>query len=253
MTLLAVGGLTVGYGSQRVLGPVSLDLAPGERLAVIGQSGSGKSTLALAIAGLLPPGAVMGGKVTWPVLGSAVPGRDVGFVFQDAGASLDPLVRVGDQIAEVLAAHTGLTRVSRAARVADLLARVGLPAEAARAYPHRLSGGQRQRAAIACAIAAGPRLLIADEATSALDTLVQAHILGLLDSLVRDSGMALLFITHDIALAATMADRLAVMEAGQVVEHGRAATVVQGPRHAATRALLAAHIDMTTPPLVGTA
>jgi peptide/nickel transport system ATP-binding protein len=177
----------------------------------------------------------------------------VGFVFQDAGASLDPLMRVGDQIGEVLAAHVGLPSLSRRARVADLVARVGLPAEAARAFPHRLSGGQRQRAAIACAIAAGPRLLIADEATSALDTLVQAHILALLDSLVRDSGMALLFITHDIALTATMADRVAVMDAGQVVEHGRAATVVQGPRHAATRALLAAHIDVTTPPLVGTA
>lgn len=250
MTLLSVRDLTVDHGGRRVLGPVSLDLAGGERLAVIGQSGSGKTTLALAVAGLLPPGAVTGGAIGWPTLGRAQPGRDVGFVFQDAGASLDPLMRVGAQIDEVLAAHTALPPAQRRAAVAALVDRVGLPAEAARAYPHRLSGGQRQRAAIACAIAAGPRLLIADEATSALDTLVQARILALIDGLVRDGTMALLFVTHDIALAATMADRIVVLEQGRVAESGRAATVARTPQHAATQALLAAHVDMTTPRLV---
>lgn len=250
MTLLAVDDLTVTYGPQRVLGPVSLPLAPGKRLAVIGQSGSGKSTLSLAIAGLLPREAAVGGAVRWPGLGAARPGRDVGYVFQDAGASLDPLMRVGAQIGEVLAAHTALPRDARARRVAELVARVGLPPDAAQAFPHRLSGGQRQRAAIACAIAAGPALLIADEATSALDTLVQARILRLLDALVHEDGMALLFVTHDIALAAGMADRVAVMAAGQIVETGPARAVIGAPRHAATQALLAAHIDVTTAPMV---
>ena len=250
MTLLAVEGLTVAYRGTRALGPVSLTLAPGERLAVIGQSGSGKSTLARAIAGLLPRGARTEGRIAWPDIGLPTPGRDLGFVFQDAGASLDPLMRVGDQSAEVLAAHTPLDRGARAAAVAALLARVGLPGEAAQTWPHRLSGGQRQRAALACAIAAGPRLLIADEATSALDTLTQAHILALLDGLVRDGGMALLFITHDIALAARMADRIAVMDAGRLVETGPATALLAAPEHPATRALLAAHLDLATPPLV---
>lgn len=250
MTLLAVEDLTVAYRGTPALGPVSLTLARGERLAVIGQSGSGKSTMARAIAGLLPPDAHTGGHVAWPAIGAPVAGRDLGYVFQDAGASLDPLMRIGDQIDEVLATHAKMPRAARSAAVAGLVARVGLPPEAVRAWPHRLSGGQRQRAAIACAIAAGPMLLIADEATSALDTLVQARILSLLDALVRDDGMALLFVTHDIAVAAGMADRIVVMDGGVLVETGPAAALLRAPAHPATQALLSAHLGLDTPPLI---
>jgi peptide/nickel transport system ATP-binding protein len=252
MTLLAVEGLTVAYGAAPVLGPVSLQLTAGERVAVLGESGSGKSTLAMAIAGLLPPEARATGAIRWPALGPARPGRDVGFVFQDAGASLDPLMRVGTQIGEVLAAHTALRGEAARLEIASLLDRVGLPdpAAAAHAFPHQLSGGQRQRVALACAIAAGPKLLIADEMTSALDTLVQARIVALVQALVREAGMALMFVTHDIALAAQVADRVLVLHRGIPVEEGAPATVLTRPAHAYTRSLLAAHLDLGAPPMI---
>jgi peptide/nickel transport system ATP-binding protein len=252
MTLLDVEALTVAYGTARVLGPVSLRLAAGERLAVLGESGSGKSTLAMAIAGLLPPEARATGAIRWPGLGQARPGRDVGFVFQDAGASLDPLMRVGAQIGEVLAAHTPLRGATAQVEIASLLDRVGLPdpAAAAQAFPHQLSGGQRQRVALACAIAAGPKLLIADEMTSALDTLVQARIVALVQALVREAGMALLFVTHDIALAAQVADRVLVLHRGTAVEEGPPVKVLAHPAHAYTRSLLAAHLDLGSAPMI---
>jgi peptide/nickel transport system ATP-binding protein len=253
--LLQICDLTVRYpGGAPALSGLSLDLAPGERLAVIGESGSGKSTLALALFGLLPPAATVTGSLTWPALGrSPRPGADIGLVFQDPGASLDPLMRIGRQIAEVALAHLPLDPAGAEALAVDLLARVDLPdpALAARAYPHQLSGGQRQRAAMAAALAAGPRLLVADEMTSALDTLTQARITALLDALVRDAGMALLFITHDIALAGRMADRILVLEAGRMVETGPAVRVLEAPREPYTARLLAAHLDLDTPPLVG--
>lgn len=253
MTLLAVEGLTVAYGPAPVLGPLSLRLDAGERLAVIGESGSGKSTLALAVAGLLPPGVRRSGAVRWPGLpGPARAGRDLGYVFQDAGGSLDPLMRIGAQIGEVLAAHTPLRGAAAQAETEALLARVGLPdpAAAARAWPHQLSGGQRQRVALACAIAAGPRLLIADEMTSALDTLVQARIVALVQGLVREAGMAMLFVTHDIALAAEVADRVLVLWQGQAVEEGPPAQVLRAPSHPYTRRLIEAHLDFDHLPLV---
>ena len=164
---------------------ISLDLGEGERLAVIGESGSGKSTLALAIAGLLPSTAHVSGQIEWPGLGrQPVSGRDIGFVFQDPGASLDPVMQVGAQIAEVVRAHLGFGRGAAHDKAVELIGRVQLPdpATLASAYPHQLSGGQRQRIAIAAAIAAGPKLLIADEPTSALDTIVQAEIVALIDA-----------------------------------------------------------------------
>jgi peptide/nickel transport system ATP-binding protein len=153
---------------------------------------------------------------------------------------------------EVLRAHLPLTRAEARTRAADLLARVSIPepARALAAYPHQFSGGQAQRIAIALAIAAGPRLLIADEATSALDVLVQAEIVALLRELCDDSGMTLLFITHDVALAGTLADRVAVMHAARLVEVGAARDVIERPLQPYTRSLIAAHLDLASPVLV---
>jgi peptide/nickel transport system ATP-binding protein len=253
--LLRIRDLTVRYpGGAPALTGLSLDLAPGERLAVIGESGSGKSTLALALFGLLPPATAFTGSIAWPDLGRPPrAGADIGLVFQDPGASLDPLMRIGDQIAEVALAHLPLDRAAAAILAVDLLARVDLPdpALAASAWPHQLSGGQRQRAALAAALAAGPRLLVADEMTSALDTITQARITALLDALVHDAGMALIFITHDIALAGRIADRILVLEAGRMVETGPAARLLAAPAESYTARLLASQLDLDTPPLVG--
>ncbi|MCA0028056.1 ABC transporter ATP-binding protein [Mesorhizobium sp. B263B1A] len=178
-------------------------------------------------------------------------GRDIGFIFQDPSASLDPVMIVGKQIAEVSRTHLGLTWPQAYARAKDLLERVRLPDpdSALRAYPHQLSGGQKQRVAIAAAIAAGPRLLIADEATSALDTIVQAEIVALIRRLVEEDGMTLLFISHDIALAAELADRIAVFRHGELIELGATQQIVSAPTEAYTRALLEAHIGLDAEPL----
>lgn len=246
---LLVKNLRVRYPGAvaDALAGVSLDVAPAERVAVIGESGSGKSTLALAIAGLLPRGASQSGVIDWPELGHLpLPGSDIGFVFQDAGASLDPVMCIGMQVAEAVRAHLPLSRSAAGARAVELLSRVGLPdpPSIARAYPHQLSGGQRQRAGIAAAIAAGPRLLIADEATSALDTVIQARIVELLLALCRADGMSLLFVTHDIALASGLADRIAVLRGGSLLEWGSAEQVITRPEHAYTRVLLAANLQL---------
>jgi peptide/nickel transport system ATP-binding protein len=179
-------------------------------------------------------------------------GRDIGFVFQDPSASLDPVMAVGEQIAEVAHTHLGLTWSQSHAKAKTLLERVRLPDPdvALRAYPHQLSGGQKQRVAIAAAIAAGPKLLIADEATSALDTIVQAEIVALIRQLVAEDGMTLLFVSHDIALAAELAERIAVFRHGALVEFGATAQIVASPRHAYTRALLDAHLGLDAEPLL---
>jgi peptide/nickel transport system ATP-binding protein len=248
---LSIRELAVRYrGSPAAaLEGVSLDLGEGERLAAIGESGSGKSTLALAIAGLLPSTAMASGSVEWPGLEAPVAGRDIGFVFQDPGASLDPVMRVGRQIAEVVHTHGSVGWREAHEAAVELIGRVRLPEpeRIAEAWPHQLSGGQRQRIAIAAAIAARPKLLIADEPTSALDTIVQAEIVGLIDRLVREDGMSLLFISHDIALASTIADRIAVFRAGRLVEIGSTDDVLLSPREPYTRALLAAAV----PPQAG--
>ncbi|MBZ9964221.1 ABC transporter ATP-binding protein [Mesorhizobium sp. BR1-1-2] len=277
MTALAsIRDLTVSYrrdGSEvAALKTISLDIAAGERLAIIGESGSGKSTLALAIAGLLPQSAKVGGQTDWfsSTLGAKAPlvehhpqksasnpsrtpllGKDIGFVFQDPSASLDPVMPIGKQIAEVVHTHLGLDWRQSFAKARTLLERVRLPDpdSALRAYPHQLSGGQKQRVAIAAAIAAGPRLLIADEATSALDTIVQAEIVSLIRRLATEDGMTLLFISHDIALAAELADRIAVFRHGELIELGATQQIVGAPTEAYTRALLDAHIGLDAEPL----
>lgn len=252
--LLELRDLSVRY--PRAAGPalagVSLDLRAGEKLAVTGESGSGKSTLARAVAGLLPDGTHTEGTLRWRD-GAPRLGRDVGYVFQDPGGSLDPLLSIAAHFAEALAATLGLGRTAARARAAELLARARIPEPEAAlaAYPHQFSGGQAQRIAIALAIAAGPRLLIADEATSALDVLTQAEIVALLRELCDAAGMTLVFVTHDIALAGALADRIAVLRAARLVEIGPARQVIAAPREAYTRALLAAQLDLASPPLVG--
>ena len=257
MTALAtIADLSVTYrrAPQPALSGLSLDVEAGEILAVIGESGSGKSTLARAIAGLLPERTRVAGRIDWPGLdGAPRAGRDIGYVFQDPGSSLNPVLPLGEQVGEGARRHLGLDRRAAETEAVRLLGRVHLPEpeRIARAYPHQLSGGQRQRVAIAAAIAARPRLLIADEVTSSLDVLVQAAIVELLVELVRADGMTLVFVTHDLALASGIADRVAVMAGGRLVEVGPAAQVVAAPRAAETAALIAAHIDLETPSLVG--
>lgn len=256
--LAGLGGLTVAYAgtAQPALRDIRLAVPAGGRLAVIGESGSGKSTLALALAGLLPQDAAVTGRIDWPGLGHRPrAGRDIGFVFQDAGASLNPVLRVGAQVAEVARRHLDLSRRAARDHARSLFERVRLPDPdaALRAFPHQLSGGQRQRVAIAAAIAARPALLIADEPTSALDTIVQAEIVALLNELVTEGDMTLLFVTHDIALASGFADRIAVLHRGRLVEEGPAADVLAAPRDACTRTLVAGHIGLDTLPLIGEA
>lgn len=241
------------HGGQAVLTGIDFDIVRGERLAIIGESGSGKSTLALTLAGLLPPDAHLTGRVDWPGLpDTPLPGRDIGFVFQDASASLNPVLTIGEQVAEAVRTHEGVSWADAYARALELLERVQIPqARAAlKAYPHHLSGGQRQRVAIAGAIAARPKLLIADEPTSALDTIVQAEIVALLDELVREDGMTLLFITHDLALASGFADRIAVLAKGRLVEVEGATELLARPRSDYTRTLIGSVIDLHTPQLV---
>ena len=250
-----ITGLGVRYrhANMASLENVSLAVQAGERLAVIGESGSGKSTFARALAGLLPPGAAVTGQIAWPSFGLAPqPGRDLGFVFQDPGASLNPVLTIGEQVAEGAKRHLGLTWKQAFLRAAELLERVHLPEpeRLLRAFPHQLSGGQRQRVAIAAAIAARPSILFADEVTSALDQAVQAEIVTLLDDLVREETMTLVFITHDMALASTLGDRIAVFASGRLQEIGPVRQIVNEPQSLAAQSLLAAHIDLETRPLI---
>ncbi|WP_064696663.1 ABC transporter ATP-binding protein [Rhizobium aegyptiacum] len=242
-----------GRNGTAALDGIDLDIVAGERLAIVGESGSGKSTFARSLAGLLPAGARVGGEMRWPGLGRPPrPGRDFGFVFQDPGSSLNPVLTIGEQIAEGPRRHLGLNWKQAYARAEDLLKRVRMPQpeRALRAFPHQLSGGQRQRVAIAAAIAAKPALLIADEATSALDVVVQAQIIDLLDGLVREDGMTLVFITHDIALASGFVDRIAVFHNARLVETGPVRSVLSAPASDYTAALIASQRDLTTPPLI---
>lgn len=255
--LAEIRGLSVSYerddARSFALQGVDLDIAKGRRLAVIGESGSGKSTLALALAGLLAPQARVEGSIGWPGLAHPpVAGRDIGMVFQDPGGSLNPVLTIGEQVAEGAVRHLGLDWRAARSHALVLLERVRIPdpQAALRAYPHQFSGGQRQRIAIAAAIAAKPGLLIADEPTSALDMVVQAEIVALLDELVREAGMTLIFITHDIALASGFADDIAVFQRARLVEKGAAQVVLTKPAHAYTKHLLAAQIDFSTPRLI---
>ncbi len=251
--LLEIRGLTVDFaGPQavRAVDGVDLAVAPQERVAIVGESGSGKSQLLLACMGLLAANGHAGGSVRFggtELIGdagaaAAARGRGIGFVFQDAGGSLTPHRRIGDQLAEVAISALCISRQKAMEEAAAALATVRLPEPAARLaqYPHELSGGMRQRVALALALIARPRLLFADEPTTALDVTVQAGILELIDRLCRDTGMALLLVTHDIGVVAALADRIAVMKSGRFVETSAASAFLDGPQDGYSRALLAA-------------
>ncbi|MFF3440003.1 ATP-binding cassette domain-containing protein [Streptosporangium sp. NPDC002721] len=256
MTLLSVENLTVGFGAERVVDGVAFSLGAGERLGLIGESGSGKTLTALALAGLLPPEARARGSVrldSRELLGlrerslARLRGDRIGFVFQEPLTALNPSMRVGAQIVEPLRIHRGLARRPARAAAVELAARVGLPDpdRIVRSYPHQLSGGQRQRAGIAIALACRPALIVADEPTTALDVTVQAEILRLLTGLVREDGSALLFISHDLAVVAQVAERVAVMRDGRIIEEGPTLDVLRSPGEPYTKELVTAARALT--------
>ncbi|MBM0231859.1 ATP-binding cassette domain-containing protein [Micromonospora sp. STR1_7] len=243
---LEIEDLVMHFGPVRAVDGVSLTIAAGRVTALVGESGSGKSTVGRCVVRLVEPTAgvvrIAGTDVTHLSRRQLRPHRDaVSIVFQDPAASLDPRMLVGEIVAEPLRlAGRRVPRREREARVAPQLERVGLRAEVARRYPHELSGGQRQRVSIARALVSEPMLLIADEPTSALDVSVQASVLNLLADLQRDIGFACLFITHDLSAVEYLADDIAVMYLGQLVEKGSRERIFARPAHPYTQALLAA-------------
>ncbi|HEX7035221.1 MAG TPA: ABC transporter ATP-binding protein [Pseudomonadales bacterium] len=252
--LLAVEGLSAGFdtpdGFRPVLEDVSFTLARGQTLALVGESGSGKSFTALCLLGLLPPfGRIRSGAIRFdgvdlttlpePEL-AALRGARLSMIFQEPASALNPVFAVGWQVAEAFRLHRALTRRQARAAAEEMLAAVGIadPSSRARAYPHELSGGMRQRVMIAIALACDPEILIADEPTTALDVTVQAQIVDLLLEQQRRAGTAMLFISHDLAVVSHLADEIAVLSAGRIVERGPASRVIQRPAHPYTRALL---------------
>jgi peptide/nickel transport system ATP-binding protein len=253
--LLSVRELVVEFptrrGTLRALDRVSFDIAAGEILGVVGESGAGKSLTGAAIVGLLErPGRIAGGQVLLEgqridgLTGEAmrrIRGRRIGTIFQDPLTTLNPLYSIGRQLTETMQAHLPLSDAEARQRAVTWLERVGIPAAGQRAgaYPHEFSGGQRQRVVIALALCAEPALVIADEPTTALDVSVQAQIISLLKGLARDSGSAVMLVTHDMGVIAETADRVAVMYAGRVAEIGPVAAVVGRPAHPYTEGLMA--------------
>ena len=255
MNVLEVAGLNVRFRQDgeviHAVRDVSFTVAKGETLALVGESGSGKSVTALSTVALLPDSAEVSGSVRYKgaeMIGAApvelrrVRGNDISFIFQEPMTSLNPLHTVERQIAESLALHQGLGGSAARARVLELLLKVGIHDAESRmtAYPHQLSGGQRQRVMIAMALANGPDLLIADEPTTALDVTIQAQILDLLAGLKQSEGLSLLFITHDLTIVRRIADRVCVMQGGEIVEQGPTADIFANPQHGYTKKLLAA-------------
>ena len=253
MSLLEVRDLTVSYrtgdGWSPAVRGVDLTLARGQTLGLAGESGSGKSTMALALLRLLPPTAKVGGQVLfqgenlltakWSRL-RAVRWAEASVVFQGAMSALNPVRTIGDQLMEPILLHEKVGEKAARQRAVELLESVGVPARRLRSYPHEFSGGQRQRIMIAMALACRPDLIIADEPTTALDVMVQAQILQLLTDLVRDRGVAVIMISHDLSVLTQTCDRLAVMYAGRMVEHGPSQQVFAEPAHPYTRALAGA-------------
>jgi peptide/nickel transport system ATP-binding protein len=254
MTLLDIRGLAIDIdrdsGPARVVDGIDLAVMEGESLGIVGESGCGKSLTMLSLVGLLPNRirvtggqALFGGRDLLKLSSRdlrRVRGSEIGFIFQDPMTSLNPVIRVGDQIAEALIYQKGLTRAEAKARAVELLSLVGIPApdERANAWPHELSGGMRQRVMIAMGLAGHPKLLIADEPTTALDVTIQAQIVDLVRDLKDRLKMSVVWITHDLALIAGLADRIAVLYAGKVVEDAPVEAIFDRPAHPYTRALL---------------
>ena len=254
--VLSVRNLKVEFATRRdrlrAIDGVSLDIAKGEVLGVVGESGAGKSVTGLAVIGLIdPPGRISGGEIYLsglridqlkPEEMRAIRGKRIGMIFQDPLTSLNPLYRVGDQIVETMRTHTSLSEQAARRRAIDLLAEVGIPAPEKRidGYPHEFSGGMRQRVVIALAICAEPELIIADEPTTALDVSVQAQIIALIKRLGRDHGTAVMLVTHDMGVIAETCDRVAVMYSGRVAEIGPVQEVIRNPLHPYARGLMGA-------------
>ena len=265
--ILRVEDLSIGFGGREVVHGISFEIAAGETLGLVGESGSGKSATALALLRLLPPEAQVSGRVEFAPPGGAgttsTPdllrlseaemrrrrGSGLAMIFQEPMTALNPVMRVGAQIAEAVRAHRpGLPAKAVAGLGLEAMREVALPEPERRVrdYPHQFSGGQRQRILIAMAIVNRPRLLIADEPTTALDVTVQAQILALLKELRRAHGLAMLFISHDLAVVAQVADRVAVMQDGRIVEQAPTEELFRRPQHPYTRRLLASAPTMST-------
>jgi len=253
--ILSVRGLVSTFRTESGVFPavddVSFDVAAGEVLGIVGESGSGKSVTALSILGLLPdpPGRIASGSIRFEgreIVGlprkalQALRGPAIGMVFQEPMTSLNPVFRIGDQIIETIRAHENIGKADARKRAVSLLDRVGIATPERRMddYPHQLSGGMRQRVMIAIALACSPRLLLADEPTTALDVTIQAQLLDLLRDIQRDTGMAVVIITHNMGVIAEFADRVLVMYAGRVAEQGPVDAVFTTPRHPYTIGLL---------------
>ncbi|MGB4135061.1 MAG: ABC transporter ATP-binding protein [Microbacterium sp.] len=261
--ILDVADLRVGLSadpSVELLHGVSLRLEAGERLGLVGESGSGKSLLSLSTMGLQPPAiSVRSGSIRvngTEVIGAgdavldSLRGRSMAMIYQDPMSSLNPVRSVGSQIIEALRAHSPVSRAAARRRAIDLLGAVGVrePHRTVDNYPHEFSGGMRQRVMIAMAISCEPQLLLADEPTTALDVTTQAKIMELLDALVDERDMAVVFVTHDIALASSFCSRIDVMRKGEIVETGPTAELMAAPRHPYTQALLGSICTFETDP-----
>lgn len=253
MSLIDIRGLNLSFRSKKksasVISGLSFAIRPGEVYGLVGESGSGKSLTAFSIMGLLPPNAAVSGEILFKgrnllSLGNeemrAVRGNDISMIFQEPMTSLNPVLTIGYQVAEVLTTHRNLSKKDATEKAIELLRLVKIPSAELRIreYPHQMSGGMRQRIMIAMAIACDPSLLIADEPTTALDVTIQAEILRLLDSLRREHEMSVLFITHDLGIVAEITDRVGVMYAGRIVETAATKDLLERPRHPYTMGLL---------------
>ena len=261
--LLSVKDLRIAFSAQEAVRGISFEIAPGETLGLVGESGSGKSATSLALLRLLPASAAISGCIEFRRADGAVEelltlreeamrqhrGQSIAMIFQEPMTALNPVMKVGRQIAEALLAHAPRTpRAQVRERVLAAMREVALPDPERRMedYPHQFSGGQRQRIVIAMALICKPRLLIADECTTALDVTVQAQILELLKTLKREHNLSMLFISHDLAVVAQVADCVAVMRHGEIVEQGRVTQVLTRPQHDYTRNLRASAPTMHT-------
>jgi peptide/nickel transport system ATP-binding protein len=247
---LEITGLALRIHGTEILRGVDLSLAAGRIQGLAGESGSGKTMTGLAVLGLLPAGSQVTGSITYggqellalpPRRRNDLRGAEIAMVFQDPSTSLHPMLSVGAQLTDHLRHHLKLDRAASRSRAAELLGRVRIPdpVAALHRYPHQFSGGQRQRIAIAIALACSPKILIADEPTTALDVTVQAGVLHLLRDLATEMGLAVLLITHDLGVMSAVADRVAVMRHGEVVENGDRLQVFTSPAHSYTASLLA--------------